>query len=132
MTATSTAPASKIQAAGWVFDHRNYTEGVVATAAIQNVVILTAGLSSSPAVGTTPILGTNISKAAITGSDALSIDSKIDDGLANAGKVRGINPGVGAAATGTCYTYSGTANSNYLTTSTTPSCAISYQVDVNS
>jgi len=41
-TATSTAPASRIQSAGWVFDYRTYTEGAAATAANQNVVILTA------------------------------------------------------------------------------------------
>jgi len=132
-TATSTAPASKIQSAGWVFDYRTYTEGAAAIAANQNVVILTSIITGTPAAATTtPILGTNISTAALPGSDALSIDSKIDDGIANAGKVRGINPGVGVTANGTCYTYSGTANSTYLTTGTAKTCALSYQVDVNS
>ena len=132
-TATSTAPASKIQSAGWVFDYRTYTEGAAAVAANQNVVILTSTITGTPvAATTTPILGTNISTAALPGSDALSIDSKIDDGVANAGKVRGINPGVGVAATGTCYTYSAFSNSTYLTSSTSKTCALSYQVDVNS
>ena len=132
-TASATAPASKIQSAGWVFDYRTYTEGAIATAANQNVVILTSTINGTPAAATTTtILGTNISTAAVPGSDALSIDSKIDDGIANAGKVRGINPGVGVAATGTCYTYSASANSTYLTSSTSKTCALSYQVDVNS
>jgi len=130
---SATAPASKIQSAGWVFDYRTYSEGLAAIAANQNVVILTSNIISAPAQNTTtPILGTNISTAALPGSDALSIDSKIDDGLANSGKVRGINPGVGATATGTCYTYSANANSPYLTSSTAKTCALSYQVDVNS
>jgi hypothetical protein len=30
---------------------------------------------------------------ALSGPDALSIDTKVDDGFANAGKVRGLNPG---------------------------------------
>ena len=132
-TASATAPASKIQSAGWVFDYRTYTEGAIATPANQNVVILTSTINGTPAAATTTtILGTNISTAAVPGSDALSIDSKIDDGIANAGKVRGINPGVGVAATGTCYTYSNSANSTYLTSSTSKTCALSYQVDVNS
>ncbi|MES2962227.1 MAG: prepilin-type N-terminal cleavage/methylation domain-containing protein [Pseudomonadota bacterium] len=132
-TSAANAPSSKIQSAGWVFDYRTYTEGAVGTAANQNVVILTATITGTAgANATTPILGTNISVAAIPGSDALSIDSKIDDGKANAGKVRGINPAVGIAATGTCYAYSSSVNSDYLTTSTSKTCALSYQVDVNS
>ncbi len=132
-TASSTAPASKIQSAGWVFDYRTYTEGAIGTPAYQNVVILTSNITGTPAAATTtPILGTNISAAAIPGSDALSIDSKIDDGIANAGKVRGINPGTAANATGNCYTYSAAANSTYFTSSTLKTCALSYQVDVNS
>jgi prepilin-type N-terminal cleavage/methylation domain-containing protein len=132
-TATATAPASKIQSAGWVFDYRTYIEGAINSAANQNVVILTSTINGTPAAATTtPILGTNISTPAVPGSDALSIDSKIDDGIANAGKVRGINPGAGVAASGTCYTYAASANSTYLTSSTSKTCALSYQVDVNS
>jgi prepilin-type N-terminal cleavage/methylation domain-containing protein len=131
-TSSATAPASKIKSAGWVFDYRTYTEGVAAAAANQNVVILTASITGAPAAATTsPILGTNISVAAITGNDLLSIDTKIDDGIANAGKVRGINPGATATATGTCYAYSASANSTYIS-STTKTCALSYQIDVNS
>ena len=132
-TAIATAPASKIQSAGWVFDYRNYTEGVIASPANQNVVILTSAITgiASPAT-TTPILGTNISTAALAGSDALSIDSKIDDGFANAGKVRGINPGAAVNGGGNCYTYINNANATYITTGTSKICALSYQVDVNS
>jgi len=135
-TATATAPASKIQSAGWVFDYRTYVEGALAAAANQNVVILTSTINGTPAAATTtPILGTNISTAAVPGSDALSIDSKIDDGIANAGKVRGINPGVPVSTTGTtatCYDYSASTNAIYKTASTSKTCALSYQVDVNS
>ncbi len=131
-SSAATAPASKIQSAGWVFDYRTYTEGLTGVAANQNVVILTSAITNTPpaAAGTTtPILGTNISTAALPGSDALSIDSKIDDGLANYGKVRGINPG---GINSSCFTQSTSANSPYITSSTAKTCALSYQVDVNS
>jgi prepilin-type N-terminal cleavage/methylation domain-containing protein len=128
-TSTATAPASKIQSAGWVFDYRTFTEGAVNTAANQNVVILTSSITGTATTSNTAILGTNISTGALPGTDALSIDSKIDDGFANSGKVRGINPG---SSTG-CYTASITANVTYTTTGAIARpCASSYQVDVNS
>ncbi len=128
-TASSTAPASKIQSAGWVFDYRNIIEGAAAAPSNQNVVILTSTITGTATAGAnTPINGTNISTAALPGTDALSIDSKIDDGIANAGKVRGINPG----ATSSCYTASSSSNSSYISTGTTKTCALSYQIDVNS
>ena len=135
-TSGATAPSSKIKSAGWVFDYRTYAEGSSSiTAANQNVVLLTGttGLAIATTANTM-LLGTNKTIAALIGSDALSIDAKIDDGLANLGKIRGINPGVGIAATnGTCYVYSASAGATYITTSSsTKVCGLTYQVDVNS
>jgi len=128
------APSSKIKSSGWVFDYRNLIEGAGAgVTAPQNVVVLTGTITGTAAGSsvTTLVHGTNIATAAITGSDALSIDAKIDDGFANTGKVRGVNPGATETATGSCYTY-GTSATSYITTGTTKTCALSYQVDVNS
>ena len=137
-TATATAPGSKVKGAGWVFDYRRQIEGVAAAAANQNTVILTATMTVAPTAGAISPLGTSTAVsnavAAIIGADALSIDAKIDDGIANAGKVRGVNPGIdNDATTGhTCYAYSASAASNYITTGSAKVCALSYQVDVNS
>ena len=63
----------------------------------------------------------------------MSIDAKIDDGLANLGKIRGINPGAAINGGGTCYAYSASAGATYITTSSsTKVCGLTYQVDVNS
>jgi prepilin-type N-terminal cleavage/methylation domain-containing protein len=135
-TATATAPGSKIKGAGWVFDYRRQIEGVAAAAANQNVVVLTSTMTVAPTAGAISPLGTSTAVSntvgAIIGADALSIDAKIDDGIANAGKIRGVNPTVDNDTNGTCYTYSASAASNYITTGSTKVCAISYQVDVNS
>ncbi len=124
----TTAPSSKIKSSGWAFDYRNFTEGNN-TAANQNVVVLTGAIGTAvTANANTLVGGDNVTSAAITGSDALSIDSKIDDGSANLGKVRGLNPGTDTD----CYTASSTASASYTATGTGKVCALSYQVDVNS
>ncbi len=117
---TSTAPASKIKSSGWAFDYRT-TE----SASPQNVVVLTGSIGTAVAAGTNTLVNnTNVATAAILPSDALSIDVKIDDSIANSGKVRGVNP---AAVANTCY-----GTTAYTTATTTKTCALSYQVDVNS
>lgn len=135
-TSTATAPGSKIKGAGWVFDYRRQIEGLAAAAANQNVVVLTSTMTVDPTAGAISPLGTSTAVsntvAALIGADALSIDVKIDDGVANSGKVRGVNPAVDNDTTGTCFAYSASAASNYITTNSTKVCALSYQVDVNS
>ncbi len=144
-----TAPASKIKASGWVFDYRVLPE-YNGLAANQNVVILTgtmitastAGAITPAGNGSVPLVAltaANNSAAAINGADALSIDNKLDDGLANYGKVRGLNPAtVSATAATTCYTQASVGTTGtpvlgiYVTTSTAKTCALTYQVDVNS
>jgi len=125
-------PAAKIKAAGWAFDHRysvgtalgltgylsgGANEGAAAAPANQNVLVLTGPISAAvapaTAAGTLVNGATNISTPALTGPDALSLDTKMDDGLANSGKVRGLN----SAALTTCYAPSATLNVAYTTTS---------------
>lgn len=132
-TTAATAPSSRIRGAGWVFDFRRQIEGVAAAAADQNVVVLTSTITVAPTVGAISPLGTatavSNTVAALGGPDALSIDTKLDDGIANSGRVRGVNPAVDNDTTGTCYAYSASAASNYIITGTTITCALSFQID---
>lgn len=125
------APSSKAKQSGWAFDYRVISEGGTPAAANQNVVVLTGAIGTGVVAGTSTLVqGTNVATAALPGADALSIDSKIDDGYAQTGKVRGLN--IGSATSG-CYNSASTsATSPYTTTSTAKACALTYQVDVNS
>lgn len=127
--AGSNAPSSRTRNNGWTFDYRTLTEGN-STAANQNVVVLTGTPATGATANTNTLVnGTNVAAASLIGSDALSIDAKIDDGVANLGKIRGLNP---VSTTG-CYTASSSAAATYITTSATSKvCALTYQVDVNS
>ncbi|OFW80139.1 MAG: hypothetical protein A2887_06490 [Alphaproteobacteria bacterium RIFCSPLOWO2_01_FULL_40_26] len=115
-TATQTAgthyPASKIKASGWGFDYNSTS--------LQNVVVLTGSTTVAGTVDANSLVnGTAMSIAAILPTDALSIDSKIDDGVANTGKIRAVLSGCSSGAT-------------YTVATTTKACALSYQIDVNS
>jgi len=107
-------PSSKIKSAGWIFSYVNS----------QNTVVLTRATTAATADGDE---ADSVATAALLPSDALSIDSKIDDGTANTGKLRSIintgdtDPDTGCSGT-TGYSIGGTV----LT------CAVSYQIDVNS
>lgn len=156
-TAVSTAqtvgtmmPASKIKFAGWHFDYRNNVgaannyesatgtaEGAAAAAANQNVVVLTpattawSSTTASLVNGTTNLAYTTAATGSLTGPDALSIDTKVDDGFANAGRVRGLNPGL--VASNGCYVTHVSANAAYVVSSgTSKTCNLTFQVDVNS
>lgn len=140
-------PSSKIKFAGWHFDYRNNVggthnyalttlaagataEGAANAPSNQNVVVLTGTTIAASATKTLVNGATNSSLGAVTGPDALSIDTKIDDGFANAGKVRGLNP---SNFTTGCYTASTNANAAYILTSATSKvCALTFQVDTNS
>lgn len=105
-------PASKIKSGGWGIDYNK--------ASTQNVVVLTGSTSAVGTVDTNTLVnGTQVAVGIITPSDALSIDAKIDDGVADAGKVR--------AVLSAC-----SSSENYVVTTTTKACALSYQIDVNS
>lgn len=120
----TTNPGSKIKSSGWVFDYGFGTAGALQNVQTgQNVVVLTGTPSAAPVAADSFVNGATKATAAITPADALSIDTKVDDGIANTGRVRGVNP-LGAAG---CF-----SSATYTTTETTKKCAISYQVDLNS
>ncbi len=108
-------PASKIGSAGWDFDYN--------TTSTHNVVVLTGAISvitsTYDLVNSTT---NNLSSGAITPIDGLSLDSKYDDGLANAGSIRATGPN----ASNVC-----SNGATYTTTTTTKACAMSFRVDVN-
>lgn len=113
-------PASKIRSSGWDFEYNSTTS--------QNTVVLTGAIGASTAcsagsttASTTLTSTTSCATGAITPTDALSLDSKFDDGSAINGKLRGIRS--------TCFN---STTGVYSTTLSTKDCAISYQVDVNS
>lgn len=118
-------PASKIKSAGWIFgyltDATNGSQNIVAlTRAVGDVTIATTNdaTASSPAT---------VASGALTASDALSIDSKIDDGNGKTGKLRSIiNDGTVAGTN--CSSTAGA----YAVGSDEVVCAVSYQIDVNS
>ncbi len=139
-------PSSKIKFAGWHFDYRNkvgsagnYAADTAALGVVQeggsyapqNVVVLTGTTGTATAATSTLVNGTsNLAAASLTGSDALTIDTKVDDGKANTGKVRGLNPG---ASSTTCYNASTTAQADYIIESSTSKvCALTFQVDPKS
>lgn len=113
MTPGTHIPSSKIKSSGWAFDYDTNLE--------QNVVVLTGTTGSSNSTNSI-VNGTTTATASITAADALSVDSKIDDGVATTGDVRGVNPGSTTCITSTAYTV-GTSGKI---------CALSYRVDVNS
>jgi prepilin-type N-terminal cleavage/methylation domain-containing protein len=110
----SNVPLSKIKFGMWDFDYNTTTS--------QNVVVLTRATSTTSTVADTLVNGTFKSTAVLLPSDALSIDTKTDDGNPTTGKVRGV-------ALTNCLNTGGTA---YDTTQTAVKCALSFQVDVNS
>ncbi|MDX2082557.1 MAG: prepilin-type N-terminal cleavage/methylation domain-containing protein [Rickettsiales bacterium] len=129
-------PSSKIKSSGWHFDYRNgvgvagdYTNTTNTEAGIvsfQNVVVLTGSTTAVTDTASTLVNGTtNAASASLFGTDAVSIDTKVDDGKANTGKVRGLNPG---NTTG-CYTAAGSAADYIITTTTSKVCALTFKVD---
>jgi prepilin-type N-terminal cleavage/methylation domain-containing protein len=107
-------PSSKIKSAGWGFDYRSSESNFE-----QNVLVLTGAISTGSYIAAAG----ESSTASITPVDALSIDTKIDDGNAYRGKVRGVDVNDDSS----CY-----ATTTYATINTTKKCALSYQIDVNS
>ncbi len=131
-TSGANAPISKVKSAGWHFDYRTITEGSVNAAANQNVLVYTGTgvITTSASASNTLVNGSNLIAGALIGSDALSIDAKLDDGYANSGKIRGVGVNSNGSS---CYSASTSANVTYTTTSATSKvCGFTYQVDINS
>jgi prepilin-type N-terminal cleavage/methylation domain-containing protein len=117
MTPVTNIPGSKIKGAGWAFDY----------AGSQNVVVITGTTTGAK----TSLIGTDTldaraGKGIITAGDSLSIDSKIDDGKANAGSVRGYH-----TAADKC-TDSTTASNYKVSTGSEKNCILAFRVDVSS
>jgi prepilin-type N-terminal cleavage/methylation domain-containing protein len=111
MTPGTHLPLSKIKSSGWAFDYN--------TTSSQNVVVLTGTVGAASGTTNTVVNGTEVATGAILPTDALSIDTKIDDGIANTGNVRGV--------ISTCFD-----TADYEVATQTKVCALSYRVDVNS
>lgn len=136
-----TNPQSKIKSSGWLFDYGSANGSTAGTNQFgQNVVIL-SGAPSTTAMDASNSYVNGVASARVTGAitpaDALSIDTKVDDGKYSTGRIQGINPGTtfGAITTATTCGVSATvatAPTAYNTAQTTKNCAISYQVDLNS
>lgn len=107
-TPGSTIPNSKVKSAGWIFD----------SISTDSFVILTGALAATTPAGsgiTTPATVVGILSAV----DALAIDTKIDDGKANAGIVR---------ATGLTGLTGCSSTSTYTTVTAGTPCALAFQV----
>lgn len=112
LTPGTNIPGSKTRNAGWIFDTLGQNLNfVIVTAATAS---MTTGISDSAAAVAVPT-------SVIIPVDALSIDTKTDDGIANTGKVRASVATAGCNSTGT-----------YTTATATAACALSFQVDPNS
>lgn len=117
MTPVTNIPGSKIKGAGWAFDY----------AGSQNVVVITGTTTASKTdLITNSTLANRAGKGIITAGDSLSIDSKIDDGKADAGSVRGYHT-VDDKCTST------SAASQYkVSTGSEKNCILAFRVDVSS
>ena len=113
LTCNVELPESKIKDGCWVFDYI-----VDATNGDQNVVILTAGVAAST-TGAATVATNATTVGVIINSDALSIDTKMDDGVADTGDVRGVAAACDDVSAGV-----------YDTTDTTKACSLSFEVDV--
>jgi len=103
----SNIPGSKLTGAGWIFDYVNS----------QNAVIITGSITANPTLVDAASLAA-APTAILLPVDAFSIDTKTDDGVANAGKVRA------STVTSSC-----NGTTTYKTASTSADCALSFQVD---
>ncbi len=121
-------PGSKIKGAGWAFDYNSST--------LQNVVVLTGTtVAYNSSTAPTLINGMNLASPAesknasteiISAPDALSIDSKIDDGKANSGNVQSANQSAAAGEIcSTTSTYNVAQGAKKL-------CVLTFRVDVSS
>ena len=115
-------PASKSKGAGWIFD--NVPTAAYAGSVTENVVVLVSSVASG--TNLTANATTNVATAApsLVPADALSIDTKVDDGIPTTGRVTGT--AVAGCFTGTITSSTGTA---YATGTPTKACVLAYQVD---
>ncbi len=122
-------PGSKIKGAGWAFDYNSST--------LQNVVVLTGttvayNASTAPTLingmnlASSPAESKNASTEIISAPDALSIDSKIDDGKPASGNVQSANQ---SATTGEICS---SATAYLVSAGAKKVCVLTFRVDVSS
>jgi len=155
-TPITNIPGSKRKGAGWAFDYNisSLQNVVVLTKTIGAIATLGAPTAATTLVnnhfdaglgvayatnfpgGAAPSSnapGSNKASAAISAPDAFSIDSKVDDGKANAGTVLAVNPS--QTVSGTPNTYcSGNISTTYdkyvVANGTKEVCALSFSVNI--
>ena len=122
-------PGSKIKGAGWAFDYNSST--------LQNVVVLTGTIvayhpTTAPTLingenlATNPSVAKNASTEIISAPDALSIDSKIDDGKPASGNVQSANQ---SATSGEICS---NATAYLVSAGAKKVCVLTFRVDVSS
>jgi prepilin-type N-terminal cleavage/methylation domain-containing protein len=153
-TPITNIPGSKRKGAGWAFDYNRSSlqNVVVLTKSIGAIATLGA-----PATGTTLVNnhfdatlgvayssnfpggeapysatpGSNKASAAISAPDAFSIDSKVDDGKANAGTVLAVNPSQTVVGTTNTHCSSNATYDKYVVANGTKEvCALSFSVNI--
>jgi len=115
LTPGTNIPGSKTKNAGWIFDY----------VSSQNVVIVTNAITPTESASTSAVAA--VPTAIIIPVDALSIDTKLDDGVATTGKVRGMLGATDVSSSG-CYDTDSSPYS-YATALSSAQCALSFQVD---
>jgi len=123
LTPVTNIPGSKIKGAGWAFDYLD-----LADTSLHNVVVLTGITTGSVTNLINHATGSSRGATGIVApGDALSIDSKIDDGAANTGNVKGWDK------TAECRTPGAGNESKYnIGEGSKKNCVLSFRVDVSS
>ena len=127
MVPVTNIPGSKIKGAGWAFDYLSSTSD----SSLHNVVVLT-GTTTNKAKLLDVESASFADRAAvgiISPGDALSIDSKIDDGKSDTGNVKGWDKNAVAGESGACR---GASGSYKINEGSKKNCAMSFRVDVSS
>jgi prepilin-type N-terminal cleavage/methylation domain-containing protein len=118
MVPVTNIPGSKIKGAGWAFDYADN----------QNVVVITGTTTGSKTGLVGVVIADRAAAGIITAGDSLSIDSKIDDGKANTGTVRGYE-----IETNKCIpTGNGNEAKYNVASGSAKNCILAFRVDVSS
>ncbi|NBX53305.1 MAG: prepilin-type N-terminal cleavage/methylation domain-containing protein [Proteobacteria bacterium] len=116
-------PGSKIKGAGWAFDY------LTIDSSLHNVVVLTGTTLAKTKLIDDSTLANRGASGIVSPGDALSIDSKIDDGKADSGNVKGWDKSTAGAAGG-CR--ASTSSLYYVADGSKKNCILSFRVDVSS
>ncbi len=123
-TAGTDVPDSKLDGVGWVFDYND-------TASNERNVVIATGTIALVDVAALNTVYHVVAEGAMTPTDALSVDTKLDDGIANSGRVQGSTllpdaPVSTSFQESDCFT-----TTTYNTSETGESCALEFTVDIS-